>query len=150
MGERRSEVRTKSQIKYRAVGRGCSRVQERLYKAEGEGRTPIRFWMYIIQNRPNNCLNLALRGVVLPIWMSGCFNRQNLWTGSTPVDLTYTGLLQRQYRANTAAVSRCSNGTSPNFVVKAIHQFGVNVIACQLEMVERHWYIVRCYLAPRY
>ena len=37
---------------------------------------------------------------------------------------------------------------SPNFEVKAIHQFGVNVIACQLATWERCWYIVRCCLLP--
>ena len=37
---------------------------------------------------------------------------------------------------------------SPVFAVKAIHQFGANVITCQMETGERHWYIVGCYLAP--
>ena len=37
---------------------------------------------------------------------------------------------------------------SPVFKVEAILKFGANVIACQLETGERHWYIVVCYLAP--
>ena len=39
---------------------------------------------------------------------------------------------------------------SPASAVELIFQFGVNVIACQMVMVERRWYIFRCYLAPRY
>ena len=37
---------------------------------------------------------------------------------------------------------------SPNFAVKAIHQFGVNIIACELVTKEWCWYILGCYLAP--
>ena len=37
---------------------------------------------------------------------------------------------------------------SPVFAVKAIRQFGVNVIARQLATWERRWYTVGCYLAP--
>ena len=33
---------------------------------------------------------------------------------------------------------------SPTFAVKAICQFGANVIACHMVMGERLWYIVRC------
>ena len=35
----------------------------------------------------------------------------------------------------------------PIFSVETIHQFGANIIACQLAMWERHWYIVGYYLA---
>ena len=35
---------------------------------------------------------------------------------------------------------------SPNFSVKEICQFVVNVITCQLKTGERRWYIIRCYL----
>ena len=54
----------------------------------------------------------------------------------------------------TSASSRHRGGVAlfyqnyPNFASEAIRQFGVNVIACQLAMRERHWYIVGCYLAP--
>ena len=36
---------------------------------------------------------------------------------------------------------------SPAFAVKAICQFGANVISCHLEIGDRGWYIVGCYLA---
>ena len=39
---------------------------------------------------------------------------------------------------------------SPVFAVEAIHQFGLNVIACHLETGGGRWYIVGCYLAPGY
>ena len=37
----------------------------------------------------------------------------------------------------------------PASAVELIRQFGVNIIACQMVMVERRWYNFRCYLAPR-
>ena len=37
---------------------------------------------------------------------------------------------------------------SLTFAVKAIRQFGANIIAGQMEIGERRWYIVGCYLSP--
>ena len=37
---------------------------------------------------------------------------------------------------------------SPVFLVEMIRQFGKNVITCQLDMGEKGWYIVGCYLEP--
>ena len=37
---------------------------------------------------------------------------------------------------------------APHFAVKAVQQFGPNVVGFQLVTGERRWYIVGCYLAP--
>ena len=34
------------------------------------------------------------------------------------------------------------------FAIEAIQKFGLNVVGFYLEMGERRWYIIRCYLAP--
>ena len=37
---------------------------------------------------------------------------------------------------------------SPVLAVEAIRHFGANVIACQMAVGKRRWYVVGCYLAP--
>ena len=34
------------------------------------------------------------------------------------------------------------------FVVKAVREYGPNVLSFEVEMGRRRWYIIRCYLAP--
>ena len=49
-----------------------------------------------------------------------------------------------QHRDQVAVFCR----PAPHFVVEAIQKFGPNVVGFQLEMGERQWYIVGCYLDP--
>ena len=55
-----------------------------------------------------------------------------------------TTLVPSQHRGGVALFYQ----ESPAFAVKAIRQFGTNVIVCQMETGGRRWYITICYLAP--
>ena len=85
-------------------------------------------------------------------------NQENVYVGvfqeTKLTEELYTRLSAGYRAVATPAPSRHQGGVaifyqdSPVFAVEAIRQFGANVIACQLAMGGRRWYIVGCYLAP--
>ena len=87
---------------------------------------------------------MALRGVGKSNVDVGVFQETKLKDG------IYTMISDRYKVFATPAPIRHWGGVvlfyrdSPTFTVEAIHQFGANVIACQLATGERRWYIVRC------
>ena len=116
-------------------------------RGRGGRRTLIRFGTYNIRNIWNGGLESALRGMGQTNMDAGMFQEKKL------IDGIYTRGLAGYKVFMTSASIRHRGGValfyrdSPNFVVDAIRQFGVNLITCQLETGERRWYIVGCYLA---
>ena len=70
-------------------------------------------------------------------------DRQHLHPGSVRYGVISTLALSR-HRCGVTLFYR----NSLAFAVEVIHQFGANVIECQLATGDRRWYIVGCYLVP--
>ena len=113
----------------------------------GRGRTPIRFGNYNIRDGQNGGLESALREMGQSKVDVGVFQEIKLTygiyaRGSAGYNIVAT-LVPRRHRNGVALFY----WDSPAFAVEAIHQFGVNAIACQLATGGRCWYIIRCYVA---
>ena len=96
----------------------------------GGGRAPIRFGTYNIRNGRNGGLESAFRGMSQANVDVGFFQDTKL------TKVIYSRFLAGYKVVATPAPSRHQGGVaifyrdSPVFAVKAIHQFGTNVIAC--------------------
>ena len=108
----------------------------------------ICFGTYNIRNEQNGGLESALWGMGQSNVDVGVFQETKL------IDGIYTRELAGYKVVATSATNQYHRGVvifyrdSTVFTVKAIRQFGANVIMCHLEMRKRRWYIVRFFLAP--
>ena len=113
-----------------------------------QGREPIRFGTYNIQNGQNGGLESALQGMSQENLDLGIFQETKLTGG------VYTHRSSGYSVVATDAPSRQRGGVavfyqlSPRYAVEAIKQFGQNVVGFQLVMGEQQWYIIVCDLAP--
>ena len=105
---------------------------------------PIRFGTYNIRNGRNGGLESALRGMSQSNMDLGIFQDTKLTDG------IYTRGLAGYSVIATDAPIRHHDGVAvfhwpaPHFAVKAVQQFGPNVILFQLVTGARRWYIVGC------
>ena len=106
------------------------------------------FWDLQYPNGQNGGLESALRGTRQEYVDVGVFQEIKLTEGIyTRFSARYkvvATLAPRQHQGSVAIFYQ----DSPVFAVEVIHQIGTNVIACQMETGEKHWYIVGCYLTP--
>ena len=111
-------------------------------------RVPIWFGTYSIRNVRNDGLESALVGMSQASLDLGIFQENKLMGGF----YTQRGAVYRvvamdapiQHSGGVAVFYR----PSLRYVVKAIQQFSTNAVGFQMEMGERQWYRVVCYLAP--
>ena len=135
-------------IKYSFCWEGMFRGTVQTVEGGRGGQTPIRFRTSNIRNGQNSGLEPALMGISLENLDVGVFQETKFMEG------IYTRRLVGYRVVVTPAPSQHQSGIaifyqeSPLFSVKAIHQFGVNFIACQLDTRDRRLYIVVCYMAP--
>ena len=121
------------------------RVIGQMVKIAGGGGG-FHFGTYNIQNGRNGRLESALRRMIQENVDVGFFQETKLTEG------IYTRFLAGYKVVVTPAPSRHQDGVaifyqdSPVFAVKVIHQFGANIIVCQLLTGGRRWYIVGFYL----
>ena len=114
------------------------------------GEVTIRFGTYNIRNGCNSVLESALRGVSQANMDMGIFQETKVTYG------IYTCGLDGYSVVATDTPSRHHSGVAlfhrlePHFAVEAVQTFGPNVIYFQMATGERRWYIVGCYLAPRW
>ena len=70
----------------------------------------------------------------------GIYTRDSVWYSVNATDAPI-----RHHRK--VAVFYCP---APHFAVEAVHKFRPNVVGFHMSMGEQRWYIVGCYLAPKY
>ena len=121
-----------------------------MYRSTGgstRGRVPIRFGSYNIINGRDVGHESDLRGVSQAKLDVGVFQETKLtdrvYTRRSAGYRIVTMDAPIRHRAGVAVFCR----PSPQYVLKAIQQFGPNVVVFQMDIGERRWYIIGCYLA---
>ena len=113
---------------------GMCRIMGQDVEGGGGRQTLIRFGVYNIWNRRNGGLESVLRGMEQTNADVGMLQEEKLTAG------IYTWGSSEYRVITTRAPSRQCGGVglfyqdSPTFAVKALHQFGVNIIAFHLAM----------------
>ena len=107
----------------------------------------IRFGTCNIRNKKYGGLKSTLRGIGQANMDVGVFQETKLTDGIyTRGSAGYRVVAMSELIRQRGGVALLYWDSS-TFVVEAIHQFGANFIACQMERGERRWYFVGFYLA---